>query len=110
MLVQLRTGANRLKEYLYKIRVKNSAICDCDVNIETVRHFLFTYKRWDGQRTEMRTKWSDRMSNLSFFLRGRAAKEVADEWRPDLAAVRAAIRYAKATGRLKPEERKAEKV
>lgn len=109
-LVQLRTGASRLKEYLYKIRATDSAMCDCEANTETARHFLFTCKRWDGQRTEMRTKWPGRMGNLSFFLGGRAANEVADEWQPDLAAVRAAIRYAKATGRLEPEGREAEEV
>jgi hypothetical protein len=44
------------------------------------------------------------MGNLSFFLGGRAANEEVEGWQLKLAAIRAAIRFARATGRLEIEE------
>ena len=57
---------------------------------------------------EMRSEWPGKMGSFSFFLGERAADEEAEGWQPELAAVRAAIRFARATGRLETEVREVE--
>jgi hypothetical protein len=52
----------------------------------------------------MRQKWPQKMGNISFFLGGRAAEEDPKGWQPDWTAIKAAIRFAAATGRLAATE------
>lgn len=106
-LAQMRTGANRLNSYLFRIGAAESALCACCRAPETVKHFLFTCTRWDTQRRQLLDKWPRKLGNASFFLGGRAAEdEEKEDWQPAWAAVRAAIGYARATARLDwvPEE------
>jgi hypothetical protein len=100
-LVQLRTGTNHLNSYLFKIGASVSEDCGCGRSRETVKHFLFTCKRWDKQRKEMAQKWPQKIGNTSFFLGGRATEEEKD-WEPNRAAVRADVRFTMATARFCP--------
>jgi hypothetical protein len=53
-LAQLRIGASRLNEYLVKIKATESGECGCGTERESVKHYLFTCRRWRLQRQEMR--------------------------------------------------------
>jgi hypothetical protein len=99
ILVQLRTGTARVNRYLHRIGAAETDTCDCGQEEETVDHFLFRCPRWDEQREHMRNVDREMMGNLSFFLGGKTAED-GHKWRPNLAAVRAAIKFAKSTGRL----------
>lgn len=103
LLVQLRTGACRLNEYLFKIDVAESALCACNASSEIVRHFLFTCNRWNEERRSLLAKWPRKMGNTSLFLGGRAPTEEASGWKPNLTAVEAMLAYVKATARLNTE-------
>jgi hypothetical protein len=98
-LAQLRTGASRLDEYLVKIKATESNKCECGAERESVKHYLFTCRTWRLQRQEIRAKWPRKIGNVSFFLGGRSTEEKGG-WKPELEAVRAAVRFATATGRL----------
>lgn len=99
-LVQLRTGMARLNGYLHKIGAAASEMCDCGQAAETMEHFLFRCKRWTAQREVMLKCSRIKMGNLSFFLGGRAASDADNKWKPNMEAVRAAIKFAMATKRL----------
>ena len=99
ILVQLRTGMARVNKYLHRIGAAETDTCDCGQEEETVDHFLFRCTRWDEQRERMRNIDQAMMGNLSFFLGGKTAED-GDKWRPNLGAVRAAIKFAISTGRL----------
>jgi hypothetical protein len=98
-LAQLRTGASRLNEYLVKIKATESSECGCGAGRESVKHYLFTCRKWRLQRQEIRAIWPRKIGNVSFFLGGRSTEEEG-RWKPELEAVRAAVRFATATGRL----------
>ena len=102
ILAQLRTGMARLNGYLYNIGATPTDQCDCGQARESIRHFLFRCTRWDAYRTQMLTQTDTRRCNLSFYLGGKSASDT-DEWRPNIDAVRATIRYAIATKRLNAE-------
>jgi ribonuclease HI/exonuclease III len=99
VLAQLRTGMARLNGYLHRIKAAPSDQCACGQATETVDHFLFRCTKWTRYRTEMLQCTATHRSNISFYLGG---KTLTDDkfWTPDLAAVRATIRFAMATGRL----------
>ena len=99
-VVQLRTGANQLNGYLYTIGAAESAQCECGANEESVKHYLFTCRRWDRERAELRARWPNKIGDLSFFLGGRRAGEEERGWHPDITAVRATAAFTKATARL----------
>ena len=56
-------------------------------------------RAWTTQRKEMFQCTNEKRGNLSFHLGGKAASD-GQEWKPDMDAVRATIRFAIATGRL----------
>jgi hypothetical protein len=97
--VQLRTGMARVNRYLHRIGAAETDTCDCGQEEEMVDLFLFRCPRWDEQREHMRNADREMMGNLSFFLGGKTAED-GHKWRPNLAAVRAAIKFAISTGRL----------
>ena len=53
VLAQLRTGMSHLNDYLYRIGIAESDQCACGQAKETVKHFLFTYRRWKTERPEL---------------------------------------------------------
>ena len=99
VLAQLRTGMARLNGYLYRINVAETDQCACGQARETVEHFLFRCQRWTTHRTEMLQCTHTRRGNISFFLGGKSPLD-DQNWKPNLEAVRATIRFAIATGRL----------
>jgi hypothetical protein len=102
ILAQLRTGMARLNGYLHRIGAAESAECECGTAVETVKHFLFRCPRWDRQRMGLVQRTETRRGCAGFFLGGKRRRDPAD-WKPDMAAVRATLQYAKATGRLEAQ-------
>jgi hypothetical protein len=99
VLAQLRTRMARLNSYLHRINAAPTDQCACGQARETVEHFLFRCTKWTTYRTEMLQCTATHRSNISFYLGGKTPTD--DKfWTPDLAAVRATIRFAMATGRL----------
>jgi ribonuclease HI len=99
VLAQLRTGMAKLNTYLYRIRATSSDQCVCGKASETVEHFMFRCNQWTEHRTEMLQCTNVHRGNISFYLGGKSPSD-ADNWSPNMRAVRAAIRFAIATGRL----------
>jgi ribonuclease HI len=99
VLAQLRTGMARLNGYLYRINVAETDQCACGQARETVEHFLFRCQRWTTHRTEMLQCTHTHRGNISFFLGGKSPLD-DQNWKPNLEAVRATIRFAITTGRL----------
>ena len=99
ILAQLRTGMTRLNGYLAKIGAAETGLCPCGRASETVKHFLFRCPLWTQYRVELYRQTDTRQGNLSFFIGGKARTD-PDNWIPNQAAIRATIKYAKATGRL----------
>lgn len=99
ILAQLRTGMTRLNTYLHKIKAAESDRCDCGESEETVRHFLFRCTRWTSQRIGLVQGSEADRENLSFWLGGKAPLDT-EPWTPNMKAVHATIKFAKATGRL----------
>lgn len=99
VLAQLRTGMARLNGYLYRINVAETDQCGCGQSRETVDHFLFRCQKWTTHRTEMLQCTHTHRGNISFFLGGKSPLD-DQNWKPNLEAVRASIRFAIATGRL----------
>jgi hypothetical protein len=106
VLAQLRTGMARLNGYLYRINAAESDQCACGQARETVEHFLFRCTRWTVYRSEMLQCTDIHRSNMTFYLGGRSPSDdknwTSDDknWTPNMEAVRAAIHFAIATGRL----------
>jgi hypothetical protein len=102
ILAQLRTGMSRLNGYLHRINAADSDLCACGQAKETVEHFLFRCTHWDQHREAMLQHTATKKGSLSYFLGGKAASDPSS-WKPSLAAVRATVQYAIATGRLTPD-------
>ncbi|PHH91538.1 hypothetical protein CDD83_84 [Cordyceps sp. RAO-2017] len=102
-LAQLRTGLTRLNSYLHRIGAVESDMCDCGQAAETIEHFLFRCKKWTTQPEIMVRYSRTKIGNLSFFLGGKAWYG-NDRWKPDMQAVRAAIKFAMATKRLDADQ------
>ena len=98
-LAQLRTGMARLNGYLYRIDAVPSDQCACRQARETVEHFLFRCRKWTAYRTEMLQCTNTLRGNISYYLGGKSLTD-NEEWKPDMRAVRATIRFAIATGRF----------
>jgi hypothetical protein len=104
ILAQLRTGMIRLNGYLHQIGAVESDLCPCGNARETVEHFLFRCTKWDTQRRQMLRQTDDKISNLSFFLGGKATSD-QEPWSPDTTAVKATIQFTIATDRLHMEQK-----
>ena len=89
----------RLNSYLARIGAEETDLCPCGLAIETTKHFLFTCPQWTQQRTQLYNHTETRRGSLSFFVGGKTTSDPVD-WKPNIAAVRAAIKFAQATNRL----------
>lgn len=85
--------------YLHAIGATDSDLCDCGQARETIDHFLFRCKKWAAKRGVLFECARSKIGNLSFFLGGKATSD-GDKWKPDMQAVRAAIKFAIETERL----------
>ena len=97
----------RLNGYLYCIEATLLNRCGCGQAKETVDHFLFRCRRWTIYRTEMLECTDTQRSNISFYLGGKSTLDKKD-WTPNIAAVRATIRFAMNTSRLDENEPQAD--
>jgi predicted nucleic acid-binding Zn-ribbon protein len=104
ILVQSRTGMARLNGFLHRIGAADSSLCECGQATETVEHFLFRCRKWIAQRNILLDCSQEKIGNLSYFLGGKARSD-NDKWKPDIGAVKAAIKFAMATGRLVRDQR-----
>jgi hypothetical protein len=102
VLAQLRTRMVRLNEYLYRVGASESDQCAYGQASESVKHFLFRCTQWDHQRRQLFHETDARRGCLSSFLGGKAPSDPV-KWTPNISAVRATVKYAIATGRLKIE-------
>ena len=102
ILAQLRTGMARLNSYLNTIKATESEKCDYCGSKETVKHFLFQCSQWRDQREQMLQVANSRWGDLSYFLGGKSSQKDDDKWKPNVAAIKATIRYAINTKRLDP--------
>ena len=97
ILAQLRTGmAGGLNGYLHRIGATESDRCACGYAKETVKHFLFRYRKWDTPRSEMLNQTETARGNLSFHLGGKAPTD-SEKWTSNMDAVRATIKYVIST-------------
>ncbi len=99
VLAQLRTGMARLNGYLHQIGKAETYECACGQTRETIKHFLFYCAQWETQRRNRMQQRESKRGNLSFFLGGREPTD-QDDWKPDMKAVRATIKFALETKRL----------
>jgi hypothetical protein len=53
VLAQMRTGYSKLKSFLARRELEEDDQCECGEGAETLRHFLFHYKRYDNERRRM---------------------------------------------------------
>lgn len=110
ILCQLRTGMNKLNSYLSKIRVCDTALCECNNSeVETIAHYLFECSRWKEHRDELKGSEVERWKDLPYFVGGRTEDtapngELVDgdrkHWAPNMEVVKRTIEYAMKTGRL----------
>ena len=107
ILSQLRTGMSRLNTYLVKIAAAENDRCECGA-IESMPHFLFICPRWREERRCLRETHKERFGDLSFAIGGYSTYTRngiridgdLDKWKPNLEAVKATIKFARATKRL----------
>lgn len=109
VLSQLRTGHSKLRGFLARIKVEDNGQCECGQGLEDTRHFLLHCPRYQSLRGGMVDVGGRRYGDLSYMLGGRSSYQNVDgsnpdgpieKWKPDLAMVRAVIKFALQTGRL----------
>ena len=101
ILAQLRTGMAHLNGYLNTIGAAESEKCSYCSQKETVTHFLFQCPHWQQDREQMRTISEGRWGDISYYLGGKSAqKDTNEEWKPNIVAIKATIRFAITTRRL----------
>jgi ribonuclease HI len=112
ILSQLRTGHSRLRTFLTTIGAMASNQCECGQGKEDTRHVLFHCQRYQYLRGDMIREGKERYGDLSYMLGGRSNHRKPDgsdidgpkeKWKPNVAAVRATIKFAVRTGRLSPQ-------
>lgn len=110
ILIQARTGHCRLNQYLARGGLVDSAKCGCGDDEETVRHVILSCPQWAEARRELRAAAGDRWGDVPYLLGGWGTRKDVrtgqlldrprETWKPDLAVVKATIRFLEKTGRL----------
>jgi ribonuclease HI len=110
VLVQMRTGHRRLNQSLYRLKIVDTADCQCGEGEESIQHVLLHCPRWTAARAELQAAAGDRWGDVSYLLGGWGLKkhwetgEPLDgpkkKWKPDLKVVKQTIRFIQHTGRL----------
>ena len=96
VLVQLRTGACQLNDYLYKIKRAESPSCTCGEQRETVEHFLFQCPSWNHIRNEVLIVNRKAAGPLALALGGYKREnyqlqKTNEKWKPPMDVVKATI-------------------
>lgn len=68
LLTHMRTGHNRLNEYLYRRTIRDTARCACGYMRETRRHFFFDCPLYEKQRIELRRAVGRAANSISMLL------------------------------------------
>ena len=71
ILAQARTGHTHLNEYRARIKQAESALCDCDGGVESVKHVILQCPTWTTARQRLREAAGDRWGMFPFCLEGR---------------------------------------
>ena len=108
ILAQARTGHTHLNEYRARIKQADSALCDCNGGVESVKHVILQCPTWTIARQRLREAAGDRWGDVSFLLGGKSRKSDpmtgmpidGDKWKPDMNVVRETITFLKSTGRF----------
>ena len=108
ILAQARTGHTHLNEYRARIKQADSALCECNGGVESVKHVILQCPTWTTARRRLREAAGDRWGDVSFLLGGKSRKLDprtgklidGDKWKPDMRMVRETIAFLKSTGRF----------
>ena len=106
IITQLRTGKCRLNSYLHRIKAADSDECELCRRPETVRHFLVECTRWTAERAEHLQASTDRWCDVSYILGGWFSERLdgpRHRWTANMKAIKATIKFARATARLQTE-------
>ena len=74
ILAQARTGHTHLNEYRPRIKQTESALCECDRGVESVKDVILLCQTWTTARKRLREAAGDRWGNVSFLLGGKSRK------------------------------------
>jgi hypothetical protein len=86
-----------LNGYLHNIKAVETNFCECGEAVESREHFIFNCVRWSEQR-EILGAWTGE-EGLPRLLGGKTTTD-ADDWTPDMDAVRAVVHFILATKRF----------
>ena len=110
VLIQARSGHCRLNQSLYRLKIVDTADCQCGEGEETIQHVLLHCPRWAAARVELQVAAGDRWGEVSYLLGGWGGKKhwetgepvdgPREKWKPDVRLVQHTIRFLQQTGRL----------
>lgn len=109
ILVRLPTNHVGLNRYKWRVKLQDSARCECGAEEEMVQHFLLQCPQWAEQRIPLQQALGERGADLAYALGGwsgrmdRTRKYIDGEkgkWKPNTAVLKAVIKFVKATQRL----------
>ena len=110
VLIQARSGHCRLNQSLYRLKIVDTADCQCGEGEETIQHVLLHCPRWTAARVELQAAAGDRWGEVSHLLGGWGGKKhwetgepvdgPREKWKPDVRLVQHTIRFLQQTGRL----------
>jgi hypothetical protein len=88
----------------------DGAKCGCKGDDEMIKHVPLLRLRWADKREKLRAAAGDRSGDISYLSGGWGSKKgirtgqfldgPKEKWKPDLAVVKATIRFLEKTGRL----------
>jgi hypothetical protein len=106
----MRTRYCRLNQSLFRLRIVDTADCQCGEGEESIQHVLLYYPIWTAIRAELQAAAGDRWGDVSYLLGGWRLKKhwetgepldgPKEKWKPDLKVVKQTIRFLQHTGRL----------
>jgi ribonuclease HI len=110
VLIQARTGFSRLNKSLYRLKIVDTAECQCGEGEESIQHVLLHCPTWAAARAELQVAAGERWGDVSYLLGGWGQKKhwetgepldgPKEKWKPDLKVVKQTIRFLQHTGRL----------
>lgn len=118
VLAQCRTGHSRLKSDLYRMKMVDSAGCECGATRETIKHVIYECPLLRGDRQIAIEAVGHRWRDLSYILGGwdpwedpRTGQPVdgpKEKWKANLPAVKAVLLFGYKSGRFAWQKRTVE--
>ena len=100
----------RLNKSLHRLKIVDTADCQCGEGEESIQHVLLHCPRWTAARVQLQAVAGDRWGEVSYLLGGWCTKKhwktgepldgPKEKWKPDLNMVKHTIRFLQQTGRL----------